>query len=141
MRAWVPFDREVELLEDGDGEGCGLASTGLGLGDDIVTLDDGDDRTLLDGGRTLETRGEKTSEIIVGVTQPSAPVSVDTAEKFWLQIHVVEAVEKGSVSDVQGRAKGIKDELIDNLIPVGLNFAVLDILKRFSVTSGSISGA
>jgi len=78
-----PFDREVELLEDRDREGCGLASTGLGLSDDIVTLDDRDNRTLLDGGRTLETRGEKTSEMIVGVIHPSAPVSVDTAEKFW----------------------------------------------------------
>ena len=78
-----PFDREVELLEDGDRKGCGLAGTGLGLSDDIVTLDDRDNRTLLDGGRTLKTRGGKTSEMIVGVTQSSAPVSVDTAEKFW----------------------------------------------------------
>jgi hypothetical protein len=52
-------DGEVELLEDGDGEGCGLASTGLGLSDDIVTLDDGDNRTLLDGRRTFETAGRK----------------------------------------------------------------------------------
>jgi len=55
------LDREVELLEDGDGEGCGLASAGLSLSDDIVALDDRDDRTLLNGGRTLETIGEKTS--------------------------------------------------------------------------------
>ena len=53
------FDRHVELLEDGDGEGRGLASTGLGLSDDIVTLDDGNNRALLDGRRTLETRGGK----------------------------------------------------------------------------------
>jgi len=52
-------DREVKLLENGDGEGRGLASTGLSLGDDIVTLDDGNDRTLLDGGGTLEARGGK----------------------------------------------------------------------------------
>ena len=63
-----PFDGQVELLEDGDGESRGLASTGLGLRNDIVALDDGDDRTLLDGGRTFEARGEKTSEMIVGVT-------------------------------------------------------------------------
>ena len=87
------FNRKVELLEDGDGESCGLSSTGLGLSDDIVTLDDGDDRTLLDGRRTLETLGRKTSEIIASVTWPSVPVSVDTAEEFCLQIHVVEAVE------------------------------------------------
>jgi len=64
-----PLDREVEFLEDGDGESCGFASTGLGLSDDIVALDDGDDRTLLDGGRTLKTRGEKTSDTIARVTR------------------------------------------------------------------------
>ena len=51
-------------MKDRDGEGRGLASTRLGLSDDIVTLDDRDDRTLLNGGGTLETTGEKTSEII-----------------------------------------------------------------------------
>ena len=50
------FDREVELLEGGDGEGCGLASTRRSLSDGIVTLDNGEDRTSLEGGRTLETR-------------------------------------------------------------------------------------
>ena len=52
---------EVELLEDGDGEGRGFPSTGLGLSDDVVTLDDRDDRTLLDGRRTLEAVREKAS--------------------------------------------------------------------------------
>lgn len=51
-------------MKDRNGEGRGLASTGLGLSDDIVTLDDRDDRALLDGGGALETKGEKTSEII-----------------------------------------------------------------------------
>jgi len=129
-----PFGGQVELLEDGYGESRGLASTGLGLSNDIVALDDGDNRTLLDGGRAFETLGEKTSEIIASVTLPSVPVSVDTAEKFWLEIHVVKAGEKGSVSDVQCREKDVKHELIDDLIPVGLNFGVLDILERFSVT-------
>jgi hypothetical protein len=45
----------IELLKDGDGECGGLSSTGLGLGNDIVTFHDGDDGTLLDGRRTLET--------------------------------------------------------------------------------------
>ena len=63
------FNTQIELLEDGDGKGCSLASTGLGLSDDIVTLDDGDDCTLLDSGRTLETMGgEKTSEVIARFT-------------------------------------------------------------------------
>lgn len=64
----------VDLLEDRDGESGSLSGTRLGLCDDIVacivvlahgvklleireclTLDDGHDSTLLDGGRTLET--------------------------------------------------------------------------------------
>jgi len=56
------LEREVEFLEDGDGEGGGFASAGLSLGDDIVGLDDRDDRTLLNGGRTLKTIGDKTSD-------------------------------------------------------------------------------
>jgi hypothetical protein len=57
-------DREVEFLKDRNGEGRNLASTGLGLSDDVVALDDRDDRALLDDRGTLETMGEKTSEII-----------------------------------------------------------------------------
>ena len=53
------FGGEVELLEDGYGEGCGFASTGLGLSNDIVALDDGDNRTLLDGRRAFETLGRE----------------------------------------------------------------------------------
>jgi hypothetical protein len=48
------FDREVELLQDGDGEGGSLSRPGLSLGDDVVALYDGDDRSLLDRRRTLE---------------------------------------------------------------------------------------
>lgn len=47
----------VDLLENGNGESSRLASTGLGLGDHIVTLDDGHDSTLLDSRRALETVG------------------------------------------------------------------------------------
>ena len=49
------LDGLVDFLEDGDGESSGLPGTGLGLGDDIVPFDDGDDGALLDSGRTLET--------------------------------------------------------------------------------------
>ena len=124
------FNGEIEFLEDGDGKGCGLAGTGLGLSDNIVTLDDGDDRTLLDGGRTFETlEQENVRDNRAGVSLSSVPVSVDTAEKFWLEIHVVETVERRSVNDVQCRAKDIKYELIDDFIPVGFNFGVWDILE------------
>ena len=47
----------VDLLKNGDGKGGGLASTRLGLGNDIVTLDDGHDRALLDSRGALETVG------------------------------------------------------------------------------------
>jgi hypothetical protein len=43
----------VDLLEDGDREGGGLAGTGLGLGNDIVALDDGQDGAGLDGRGAL----------------------------------------------------------------------------------------
>lgn len=78
-------------MEDGDRKCRSLASTGLSLSDDIVTLDDRDNRTLLNSGRTLETGGEKTSKTIARSAQSNVPVSVDTAEKFWLEIHVVKA--------------------------------------------------
>jgi hypothetical protein len=88
------FDGEVELLEDGDGKCCSFASTGLSLSDDIVTLDYRDDGSLLDSGRTLETIGEKNSKTIFHSTPPNIPVSVDTTEKFCLEVHVVEAGSK-----------------------------------------------
>ena len=50
------LDGGVNALENGDGEGGGLAGTGLGLGDHIVALDDGDDGTSLNGRGALETR-------------------------------------------------------------------------------------
>ena len=49
------LDGHIELLKDGDGEGGGLSSTRLGLGDDIVPFYYRHDRPLLDGRRTLET--------------------------------------------------------------------------------------
>lgn len=47
----------VDLLENGNGEGGSLPSTGLGLSDDIVALDNGHNRTLLDSRGALETIG------------------------------------------------------------------------------------
>eukprot|EP01084_Bolivina_argentea_P016196 30324_1 len=64
---------EVDALEQGDGEGTGLTGSGLGLGDDVATLDHGDDGTLLDGRGLLET------------------VGVDTTEEHGVQGHVIEA--------------------------------------------------
>ena len=58
--------------EEVDGEGAGLAGTRLGLGNDIATLDEGDDGTLLDGGGLLET------------------VRVDTAQQVLVEGHVIE---------------------------------------------------
>lgn len=67
-------DRITHALENGDGEGGGLAGTRLGLGDAVAASDDGHDGALLDGRGALET------------------VRVDTTEEVGLQLHVVEAV-------------------------------------------------
>ena len=87
------LDVRVDLLENGDGEGGGLAGTGLGLGDHVVTcgewvrsgsaralralgltLDDGHDGTLLDSRRALET------------------VGVDSTEELALEVHRIEGI-------------------------------------------------
>ena len=68
------LDLGVDVLENRDGEGSGLAGTGLGLSDnittfvmsvdraypkgsDFLTLDNGHDSALLDSRRALETVG------------------------------------------------------------------------------------
>merc|ERR1712087_881019 len=64
----------VDLLQDGDGEGGGLASTGLSLSDNVHTLDAGDDSSLLDSRRFLKTIG------------------IDTPQELLLQVHVIEVL-------------------------------------------------
>lgn len=51
------LDSRVDLLENGDGESSGLASTGLGLSNDVVALDNRHNSTLLDSRGTLKTVG------------------------------------------------------------------------------------
>lgn len=51
------LDRGVNLLENGNRESSRLASTRLGLGNDIVALDDGHNGALLNSRRSLETVG------------------------------------------------------------------------------------
>lgn len=73
-----------------------------------MTLDDRDDRTLLDGGRALEAIGGKTLEVIGNTTKQSVPVSVDATKKFGLEIHVVEAISKKIRQQFQGLRRGWK---------------------------------
>jgi hypothetical protein len=68
------LDGGIDLLEDRDREGGGLAGTGLGLSNNIVALDDGHDGALLNSRGALET------------------VGVDTTEKLGLQVHRIEGV-------------------------------------------------
>lgn len=94
------LDVGIELLENGDGEGSRFTGTGLGLRNHItawvasvavtlqaqaqvrarvgwrgtLTVDDGHDGTLLDGGGALET------------------VGVDSAKELGLEVHGVERV-------------------------------------------------
>ena len=74
------LDGQIELLENGDGERRGLASTRLGLRNDIVPLDDRDNRTLLDrrgAFKTVDQPGQSSSTPLVATT-PNSPVGVDT---------------------------------------------------------------
>jgi hypothetical protein len=52
----------VNLLKDRDREGGGLASAGLRLRNNVVTLDDRHDGALLNGGWTLEAIGIDTAQ-------------------------------------------------------------------------------
>lgn len=62
----------VNVLQSRNGEGGSLTGTGLGLSKNIVTLDDGENGSLLNGGGVLET------------------VTVDTSEELVLESKVVE---------------------------------------------------
>lgn len=91
------------LLENGDGEGSGLASTRLGLRNDVVPLYDWDNGSLLDSRRTLETRSLSTScSLKTANPENCLPVSVDTTEELRLEFHVVEARWEDEISDHVG---------------------------------------
>ena len=66
------FEFEVDLLQDGDGEGGRLACARLRLCDGVVVCEDGHDAALLDGRRLLEA------------------VRVDAAQQLVLEVHVIE---------------------------------------------------
>ena len=66
------IDIKSYLLEDRDGEGGGLSSSGLGLSNDVVALDAGHDGALLDSRGLLKT------------------VGVDASEQLLAEFHVVE---------------------------------------------------
>lgn len=63
----------IDKLADSECDHGGLAGTGLSLGYDVATLDDGPNGTLLDGGGLLET------------------VAVDSTEQIVFDAHLVEA--------------------------------------------------
>ena len=90
------LDAHIELLKDGNGEGRGLASAGLGLRDHVVTFDDGNNSTLLDGRWTLEAVQTMMSEFQTTQSGQNGPVGVDTPQELWLQIHVIEAIRKSA---------------------------------------------
>jgi len=65
---------KVELLEDTNGEGGGLSSSGLGLSDDIASLGEWKDSTLLNSGGLFET------------------ISVDSSQEVFLKAHTIEVI-------------------------------------------------
>jgi len=64
----------IHLLQNSNREGGGLASTRLGLSDDIASLARGQDGARLNGGRLLKT------------------VRVDTTQQLFPKLHVIEAL-------------------------------------------------
>ena len=60
-----------------------------------------------------------------------SPVGVDSAEQLRLQIHVVEAGRRDRVSTSEPQKRRIERLLVDDLVPVGLNLGLLDILELF----------
>jgi len=66
--------RTVDDLESGDGEGTRLTSTGLGLSNGVVTLDNWQDTLLLDWGGLRET------------------VAIDTSKDLFLQSHMIKQI-------------------------------------------------
>ena len=55
----------VDHLANGESKHGGFACTGLGLSDDIATLNDGQDRSLLNDGGLLEAVGVNASKEII----------------------------------------------------------------------------
>jgi len=58
------FDANIDFLENGYRESSGFASSGLSLSDDIVAFNYGDDGTLLDSGRALETKEDDEDDLL-----------------------------------------------------------------------------
>merc|ERR1711963_46946 len=81
----------IDALEGTNGEGSGLTGTGLSLSDQVASRGQRKDSTLLNGRGFLKT------------------ISVDTTQKVFLEVHVV--------------------EIVNHLIPVGIQIASVNILK------------
>lgn len=102
------LDRRVNFLENGNGESSRLASTRLGLGNDIVSFDDGHNRTLLDSRRSLETVGIDCDRLCqskpyyIWALHPTEAICsrsywmdsvLTTSEELSLQSHIIERVD------------------------------------------------
>jgi hypothetical protein len=85
------LDVGVDLLENGDGESSGLSGTRLGLSNNIVTLDDRENSTLLDSRGTLETFA-MVSNRYDDLWAINLPVGVNSTKKLGLEVHSIEGV-------------------------------------------------
>ncbi len=74
----------VDVAEEGDSEGTGLAGPGLGLTEDIPALDKGHNRNRLDGGGLLKA------------------VAVDSAEEIFIQTHFIKGLARGELCGARG---------------------------------------
>ena len=73
---------------------------------------------LLSAG-CARTRGQNTH----------SPVGVDTTEKLGLQVHVVEAANRPVSALALAAYTHLEDSLVDDLVPVGLDLILLEILE------------
>jgi hypothetical protein len=92
-------DREIDLLQHSNSEGGSLSSSGLGLGDHVLSAGQWKDSSLLDSGWLLKS------------------IRVDTTEKFLLEVHVIKRVSDNivvrlEVIDVEGRIGGVVAHLV-----------------------------
>lgn len=95
MASWAR--RGAYLLENRNGECGGLASTRLGLRNDVVPLYDGDNGSLLNGRRALET-GLFSAPLAIADLEKHSPVGIDTTEELRLEFHIVKAGWEDEIS-------------------------------------------
>ena len=64
-------------------------------------------------------------------TGADSPIGVDTTEELGLEVHVIETIKMHISVCLMNQASSASYALVNDLVPVGLNFVLVDILKLF----------